>query len=298
MAKHVSSFTRPAITQLSLLANDWHRCERFERRGVQCPYRTADIEKDDPDERHRRLALPARKRQAVNEQKDVGDTERVLDITKIIDIPKPLPPEVGVPAPPEPIPFPVAPKPTKEMPKPETIPEPVAAIGRLPDGMPVVNPGGFTGPIPAGLTHIANNPAFAGDLVKWMATKFNQGMATKPAISLPTPAPPSKLKPSTQGALPVATSLENYIRKAASAEEIFAKDFASSMIPARDLEKQLNTNTSRQGPNKKQIATAAAAAAAGATAATIGMRRGGGRSGGGLQFKSVFSPTGEMGLQP
>lgn len=295
MAKQQSGLSGPGIKQLSLLANDWHRCERFERRGFQCPYRIAGIEEEEPEDKEKSrqlpIAIPARRRLSKPQDKDISDADRVLDIRKVIQT-EPSPGQVPDPAQiPAPVPF--FPRPNREpIPgKPVDTPEPIAALERLPDGMPVIDLSKIPSPIVQGIRQRIPNPNAWGDLIKWMANAYSTGLATKPAISMPTPFRPFKSSSNTPRRAPETTSLQNFAAKAASAEEIFAKDFASSTIPVRDTATSTGTSTSRKRPSNAQIAMAAAAGATGATAATMGMRRGGGKSGGGLQFKSVFEPN-------
>ncbi len=275
MVKQQSNSSAEKIRQLSSIVNDWHKCERFELRGAQCPYKTAGFEEDDDDpEEKPKLIIPARKRVAQQAEFEIGDQERVLDIPRVIkEMPQPRPEPQPAPIP---IPLPAIPPAKEPIPgRPVDNPEPIAALEHLPDGIPILNPG--TQPF-----------ADIGALIEWAAQHFTRQMATKPAISLQGQLQPSTLNsPMPLGALE-AISAGDSARKAASAEETFAQEFASSMIPVGNIEREVNTSSSKTKVNKRQIATAAAAAAAVGTA--LKMRGGGGRSGGGQQFKSIFNP--------
>lgn len=292
MVKHPSESKSPEHAQLTSIGNAWHKCERFEREGVQCPFRTAQIEEDDerpPDSESERppilLAPPARRRRLQPNLTDVAADAKTFDLRDFINLPIPEPALPEGPRPDRPIPGP-----NPGLPRPK-VPEPLN-IGRLPDGMPIIDPAGFQG----------INPAQIGSLIQWLNRTFIAGIANKPAFS---PGPQTSALPKNlrlQGMQRDSFLLQEFAEEAGSQERTFAKEFASSMKPVGNIESEVNRDSlakresegeGRKGISRKQVAGAGAAIAAGvAGAAAVKGFRGGG--GGGMHFPSIFPPDPKM----
>ncbi len=290
MVKHQLDSNNQKITTLSSIANDWHRCERFWIQGTQCPFQTAQIEQDDEDQppEGRRgpiplISPPARSRKLQTNIADVAADAQTFDIRDFVNLPTPEPALPEGPRPDRPIPGP-----SPGLPRPE-IPQPLN-VERLPDGMPIIDPG------PLGNL----DPAKIGTLIQWLNSNFITGLANKPAFS-PSPLPTPLVKNSRMPAQQLdAFLLQESTQQAASAEATFARQSASLMKPVSTIEREVNQNSSRSRENKprvsgRQIVGAGAAIAAGIAGA---MAAGGGRGGGfgGMHFPSAFNPR--TGLRP
>ncbi len=279
MVKHQSKSDRAETDQLTSIANDWHKCERFWMKGVECPFRTANIEEDDDNQpegqRDPRLLLipPERRRKLQTNLTDISADAKTFDVRDFIPLPIPEPALPEGPRPERPIPGP-----HPGLPRPK-VPVPLN-IDRLPDGMPAINPSN------------APNPADIGGLIRWLNNQFIKGLANKPDFSRSPLTSPLRKNLNMPAPQLDSFLLRESSQQAASAEATFAKQSAQSMKPVSDIERSVNQSSStskeNKGVTKRQIVGAGAAVAAGAAAAiAAGGRRGGG---GGFQFPSRFPP--------
>ncbi len=290
MAKHLSALKSTRDAEFSLIGNAWHKCERFRRLGVECPYRTANIEQDDeqpPEGRRGPIPLispPARSRKLQSTTTEVQLQTKVFDIRDLMKLPLPEPALPEGPRPDRPIP----PRPVEPFPQ---APIPGSNIDRLPDGMPIIDPAKIPG-------RPNINPAAIGGLIKFLNQNFITGLANKPAFSLPpltSPLPRSLGLPKQQLD---SFLLQEFAEMAASQERTFASQFASSFKPAGTIESEVNRDSSarresegegRTGITRRQIAGAGAAMAAGlAGAEAVRQSRGGGGGFGGMHRPSRF----------
>ncbi len=285
MAKHLLSSNAQNHTQLSSIANAWHKCERFRILGVECPFQTAQVEEDEDDQppESRRnpllLAPPARQRKLQTNLTDVKADAKTFDIRDFVKLPIPEPALPEGPRPERPIPGPNPGLPRPKVPEPLNIDTP-----RLPDGMPIITP-------PPTI-----NPNQIGRLIQFLNQNFITGLANKPAFSRPPLTNPLRKNLRMQGNALDTFLLQEFAEMAASQERTFANQFASSMKPVGDIERQVNQSSSarqesegqgRRTITRRQIAGAGAAVAAGITgAAAVNQFRGGG--GGGMSFPSRF----------
>ncbi len=282
MVKHQSDLNNPNLTTLSSIGNDWHKCERFWIQGKPCPFQTADIEQDEddqpPESKRSPIPLispPARSRRLRANIADVAVDAQTFDIRDFVNLPTPEPVLPEGPRPDRPIPGP-----NPGLPRPK-VPRPLN-IDRLPDGMPIINPGPLQNVDPANI----------GRLIQWLNSQFITGLANKPAFSLSPQAIPSVRNSRMPAQQLDAFLLQESALQAASAEANFASQSASLIKPVSDIERDINQSSSRSTPNRprvtgRQIVGAGAAIAAGAAGALAvgGGRRGGG---GGLHFPSRF----------
>ncbi len=296
---------------LTSIARSWHVCERYEILGVPCPFRKAQLETNDTQPREK-IPLPRGVREPVRPRKpslrfpkvvgipvrragggqppnSTGAGKHPIPLDDVVSVPVPRLPPVLVPPPPTRSPGGPTRRPTRP-------PIPV-----LPDGIPgaIASSRPRTGQERTNITGatIPTTPQgnLGGEPFPFQPRVYNTAFNSKKPFSLPQQVPPETARSRTELPQHRIALMEQWVRLAALAEEIYAPHFASvnrpltttSTTPATSGGAGTEFDSPRKGVTVQDVGKAAAAATAiaGGAAALSSKLRGGG--GGGFQFPSM-----------